>query len=644
MYRAFALGGVLLLGSILWAAADDLGREWKPIQAEYAALVEGAPVPIELRQHFLPELGAVDRCVSCHLGVDNPDMAGRPPPHGLHPGTHLATHPPERFGCTSCHGGDGRGTTYATASHVPSERTVLPMASTAGIEARCGLCHQGPDVPGAPHLSAGRKRLESAGCAACHQIPGIALPRPMGPPLAGVGHKLARSWIVSRLKDPAEREPAARMPRFRLDEEQRELLADFITSLPGPRLEDADPLNEGDPEAGRSLFGQSRCTTCHSLKGKGGTLAPPLDRIGEKVEARWLVAWLMDPQRLFPQTLMARFRFTRQQALDLAEFLLEEMVADDAPEKKPEPPRPPPPPERLEAGRRLADTLGCAACHEVPGLDRTRQFAPSLRDIGARSVHRLTFAGMPDGTHRTLSDWLYRKTEAPELGFPDSRMPTSRLTPVELADLTLAMLSLQEVRWPATVIRPWEPPAAWQPQGEIGALVRRYRCMSCHALHGFGGDVANVTLDREGSKVRPAWLVDFLVLPDTIRVGQEARMPIFRMTREEASMLATFIDQGFRDDRIPLDAPGPGDVEQGRGLFESLGCRACHIQGKKGGYVGPDLIRTGVRLRSGWVYTLMKSPGVLQPDIVHPDYVLTGVQALALTAFLMTLRPAEVAP
>lgn len=649
MYRSFAWGALALLATLGWVALDDRRSEWRGIQEAHAALVASraeagqaaAPVRIGLRQAYLPALGAVDRCASCHLGLDDAALLGAPPPHGAHPGAWLETHPPERFGCTACHGGNGRATTFAAAGHRPGPDVLDPMVSPVAREARCGVCHRGLEVPGAPVLSEGRRLLHDKGCATCHDIPGVRQERPFGEAIDDVGSKTDGDFLTRWLRDPEKLRPRTKMPRFRLDDERIRTLVSFLLSLKVPDLEDARPLEEGDPEAGRSLFGQARCTTCHTYKGKGGTVGPPLDRVGEDLQPRWLVAWLRDPHRLDPETLMPRYEFTRQQALDLAAWLLEEMVSD---EPHPRAPAPPATPEAVAAGQALFQELGCADCHKRVGLARTGQSAPTLRGFAGRSPELLGFAHLPAGTNRTLADWIYRKIERPEAGFPESRMPSFRLEGPEIAALTVAILSLKEVPWPAEYVRAAAPLRRYDPPGEFGALVRRYRCLSCHRIQGDGGDVSRVPLDREGSRVQPAWLEEFLLLPDTIRVAQEERMPKLGMGREDARRLATVLSEVFRDDRIPLEAPpaaaAPDAAERGARLFDELGCRACHIQGGRGGYVGPDLARTGVRLRSGWVYALLEDPALLRPEVVHPDHGLTEGDAAALTAFLMAQRPA----
>ena len=94
----------------------ELTPAWKAWQHEYYALLAGKiadPVKAEQIAHKTPQftqvynqqLGVVDRCVICHLGMDNPLMDGTKNPHKLHPGNLLGSHPYQTVGCTICHQG-----------------------------------------------------------------------------------------------------------------------------------------------------------------------------------------------------------------------------------------------------------------------------------------------------------------------------------------------------------------------------------------------------------------------------------------------------------------------------------------------------------------------------------------------------------
>ena len=181
------------------------------------------------------------------------------------------------------------------------------------------------------------------------------------------------------------------------------------------------------------------------------------------------------------------------------------------------------------------------------------------------------------------------------------------------------------------------------PGGAVGALIRSYRCLSCHQIGNQGGDISTAPLTREGSKVRREWLVDYLTLSFTIRPILEERMPVFRMPREEATLLADAIESFYVDPTIPED-PFAGhpdadrDPVEGQRLYVTLGCRACHIAGEGGGYYGPPLTDTSARLKPGWIYAWLKSPQRWRADVRCPNYGLSDTDALRLTAYLETLR------
>lgn len=66
----------------------------------------------------------IDRCQTCHLGIDNPDYADAPQPFTAHPNLETfvsreSDHPVDDFGCTSCHLGRGRKLSFSGATHTP---------------------------------------------------------------------------------------------------------------------------------------------------------------------------------------------------------------------------------------------------------------------------------------------------------------------------------------------------------------------------------------------------------------------------------------------------------------------------------------------------------------------------------------------
>src|ERR1019366_1359318 len=107
----FALS-FLALALILAAAWQANTPSWKTYQRSFLQLeAQGEPnaitkaavlaTPPEIHQVLLPGLQRVDRCTTCHLGVEDPTMKNAALPFAFP--ANLAPHVPAKFGCTACH-------------------------------------------------------------------------------------------------------------------------------------------------------------------------------------------------------------------------------------------------------------------------------------------------------------------------------------------------------------------------------------------------------------------------------------------------------------------------------------------------------------------------------------------------------------
>jgi len=217
-------------------------------------------------------------------------------------------------------------------------------------------------------------------------------------------------------------------------------------------------------------------------------------------------------------------------------------------------------------------------------------------------------------------------------------MPTYNFTEREAAVATVALLSIRAADLPASRVTNEPLVEPYDPQGQFGELVRRYRCLSCHQIESWGGTLSTVPLDRIGSQLRHDYLESYLKNPFAVRVSVVERMPHFNMTDEEARTLADTFATVFVDDSLEGSVATDADAaREGRRLFETLGCRACHMVGGRGGYVGPDLSDSGRRLKPGWMEEWLLRPQTWKPETLQPNYGLEPEEARALTAYLMTL-------
>jgi mono/diheme cytochrome c family protein len=265
---------------------------------------------------------------------------------------------------------------------------------------------------------------------------------------------------------------------------------------------------------------------------------------------------------------------------------------------------------------------------------------PDLAGIGDKPVGRLDF-GRRNDLPRALPDWIAAKVSDPRSFHDGLKMPRFGFTKHQTEALTTALLSLGREPVPVEYQVPART-ASYTPPGHFGELVRQYRCLSCHEIDGVGGNISTAPLTAEGSKVRPAWLADYLKLPTTVRPIVEERMLQLQMPDEERAFIANFVENVLRNDSIPDEIfpqkPAAEDVERGRKLFhERYGCQACHMVGGHGGFYGPVLDGAGARLKTGWIYTWLKGPRHLKADAQEPDYGLDDADARALTAYVASI-------
>lgn len=646
LHVAFACLGVAFLLIFWWVLFHEEAAEWRTTQAQFRRLEATVKNPHQLaeaagvgglRQIWLPELGRVDRCGTCHLGIDDPAFANAPQPFQAHSGSWLTTHPSDRFGCTTCHDGQGQATDHDNAAHQPQPFVLRSMRPLETIEANCGTCHRSLDPPDAPRLAEGRRLIVDAGCFSCHDIPGFEGLAFRAPALDNIGLKVRPEWLGTWLKDPKSYLPQSKMGNFRLSSDEIAGLQAFLLSQSAQASLDSTGIDwkKGDAANGRALFGEARCVSCHAVNGRGGTMGPELTRIGDKVRRNWLFSYLKDPHRVQSDTPMLQYRLSDDQLRDLSTFLIEEYRSGDA---GPEPPPVSYQDARLvAAGRAVFERRGCASCHGLAGIKETGRIGPSLAGVADRDPDELPYGR--NIVRHTTENYIFLKVLLPDaLGQP-STMPTFGFTPGDAAKMAVALASLRKADLPASYVLRRPVPAPYRPAGRFGELVARYRCMSCHSVGGFGGDLSTVPLDRIGSQLKHDYVAKYLLNPGAVRVSVEARMPVFHMLPGEANTIADYMSTVFLDDSLERYDTNftAAEARRGQELYGQLGCAGCHQLGTQGGYVGPELSTTGARLKPGWIAAWLTSPSTYKPGTLQPDYSLSSGDARALTAYLSRL-------
>ncbi len=318
---------IVSLGALAALAAaalrEEFGSEWRHYQRQYTDILAAKATDeqgrsllkaheIKLRQIVVPELGVTDRCVSCHLGIDDPRMAAVSNPFKVHPGEYLRVHPVERFGCTICHRGQGAAVVFAEAKAEDYhwDYPLLPIELT---QSSCGLCHTPPEVDGAggDRLASGARLFEIKGCYSCHKLAGrggsmgLALDREglkvKGQmPMANVaGPHTVPEWLMEHFADPQKIVAGSQMRNPGLSYDETRALTTYVLSLQErdlPRSYISPALNallaeRNNPSelSGEQLYNRF-CSNCHD-RGTYGRFDKAYNKFMPAIRGASLVAY-----------------------------------------------------------------------------------------------------------------------------------------------------------------------------------------------------------------------------------------------------------------------------------------------------------------------------------------------------------------
>ncbi len=196
MHRLTIISSAVIIASVVsYLASEQILAEWRGHQNSYSDFLYNNAdndadrafadeFSVELRQAYLPDLKRVDRCASCHVGIENPKAAGLEQPLSPHPGNYLMDHDVEKFGCTICHDGQGRAT--ANRDSKGKEHDLFyewPMLGQPFMQSRCYRCHTEP-LEETPVYNKGKELFAARACIACHAVDGVG--GTLGPALDGL--------------------------------------------------------------------------------------------------------------------------------------------------------------------------------------------------------------------------------------------------------------------------------------------------------------------------------------------------------------------------------------------------------------------------------------------------------------------------
>ena len=458
-----------------------------------------------------------------------------------------------------------------------------------------------------PTAEGGRLLYNELGCVNCHGGE-TGLPALRGPALATVTQRVRSEWLRKFLADPASIHPGTVMPQVlaKADDKTLVVIEHYLASLK-PKTASKGPAKilHVNGARGGELFNTLGCVACHA---PGKDFVPPegLPKASEfthrsvsfgDLKAKYsldsLGTFILDPLKVRTDGRMPKIVMDRQDAIDIAGYLLEFQGSDG----------------RLDnpidgviadkalaiAGRKAVISARCAACHDLP------------KDAAAAPV-------------------ALKKTEGGCLDADHAKGPRYALSEAQCAALKLFLAKKDETA---------------SPKLAADLTLQALNCVACHERDGQGGpDTARKPyfqgdhnlgdtgrypppLTGVGGKLRPEWLSKVLLGENRVRPYLKTKMPQYGAATAELGKLL-----GVADARVALKFEG-GDDTAGRKLMGTqggAGCITCHRWGDRPslGIQGPDLSNIAARLQEGWLRECLINPAAYRAGTLMPSFWPAG--------------------
>ena len=478
----------------------------------------------------------VDRCESCHMGAREPIkitpaalMSGGKKPDEYaqafvsHPDKELlGAHDPEKFGCTSCHQGNGRATSSVEKAHGNYEHWLWPLYPKQNAEAGCQTCHQADMVLASGQvgkvISDGKDLFRQRGCMGCHRYEGYDR-EPED--LASIQQQMKQ--LETDKKDNSKQSAyLMKQADAAATNEEANQLNQMAIALRVSNTQMDGRIHQLDLQS-RSLM--------QDMKKVG----PNLKDVRLKLNKNWIPVWLKKPTDFRPTTKMPNFRLTDHQIQAISAYVWQSGLTDALPKQAP---------GNASRGKDLFESRGCLACHSIGEGDQMQggTFAANLSREGEKANFEYLVRWIHNARQRTRPYCPYEKKDIgpadyAKKGLPfvfdlqhskcpnDGHelqvqnmtvMPSLRLTPQDAADIATYLLT-QKKQEPSAY-----PDAAYMTdpnlKDEGKKWIRHYGCAGCHEIAGFEEEGRIGTeLTYEGSK--PIERLDFALFTEAAQRG-----------------------------------------------------------------------------------------------------------------------------
>ena len=270
--------------------------------------------------------GLVDRCQSCHLGTDpllvpvtmtltKADLGlakSNDAPFTSHPDPDMMKyHPLEKFGCSPCHGGNGRALDTVEKGARPLRTLALAALLSGKFRRRL------PAVPRFGHGHRARPGPEQGQAA----LPRKGLHRL--PPLPGL-RQSGRTARQRAAGDHAARKPeAGRSPADRAAQQE---------GRHRPRQRHGEPLLHASHQPDRHDVGHGRArskrstSAPHNLLQEIKKVGPDLKEVRMKIHKEWIPYWIGHTHEFRPTTKMPQFRLQDDEIQAISAYIWQSAI------------------------------------------------------------------------------------------------------------------------------------------------------------------------------------------------------------------------------------------------------------------------------------------------------------------------------
>lgn len=338
--------------------------------------------------------------------------------------------------------------------------------------------------------------------------------------------------------------------------------------------------------AGARVFGEQKCSVCHSVDGLGGGLGPDLRSLSSRKDAYGMTTslWNHLPEMTLRMDSLSipRPALSTREAGDLLAYLY--MIGGGTGGGS------------AEAGSRLFRESGCIRCHRVG----------SAGGVIGPALDRIPYLRTPHGLAAGL--WNHSGSMIPKMKEQNLEYP--RLSASDLADLEAFLIASAPGEEHLSNADAWVLPGDPQRGKKV---VERKGCLTCHRIGGRGAGTAPELAGRNQRQTEGAFLAALWNKGPMMRAAFAARggePPSFE-PGEMADVSAYLQSIGY--------FASSGNSARGRRVIMLSGCLRCHGWGEEGARSGdlstispyPEM---AARLAVLWNHARTLDPGETIPQ------------------------------